>query len=115
MLPEITWRAGASHRDAKFGTLGIAEIHILPPHVIQVIKLACVQRARDGPDQGPRRQPFDQRRRTDEVGFDLHCCSMSKTRLLALLLSLFVLAGIDSTCGQSQVNSAQNLTTPPPV
>ena len=40
---------------------------------------------------------------------------MSKNRLPLALLSLFVLAGIDSTCGQSQVNSVQNLTTPPPV
>src|SRR6266513_470644 len=40
---------------------------------------------------------------------------MPKNRLLVLLLSLFVLAGLDSTCGQSQVSSVQNLTPPPPI
>src|SRR6266480_650265 len=45
----------------------------------------------------------------------LHCCLMPKNRLLVLLLSLFVLAGLESTCGQSQVSSVQNLTPPPPI
>ncbi len=40
---------------------------------------------------------------------------MPKNRLLLLLLSLFVLAGLDSACGQSQVGSVQNLTAPPPI
>jgi uncharacterized lipoprotein YddW (UPF0748 family) len=40
---------------------------------------------------------------------------MPKHRLLLALLSLFVLAGSETACGQSQVGSAQNLTSPPPV
>src|SRR5437868_13986191 len=40
---------------------------------------------------------------------------MPKNRLPLLLLSLFVLAGLDSACGQSQAGSGQNLTAPPPV
>jgi uncharacterized lipoprotein YddW (UPF0748 family) len=40
---------------------------------------------------------------------------MLRTRLLVSVLSLFVLAGFDCACGQSQVSSAQNLTSPPPI
>ncbi len=40
---------------------------------------------------------------------------MSKTQVCVLLLSLIVLAGFDSTCGQAQVTSVQNLTQPPPI
>src|SRR6476469_6516017 len=40
---------------------------------------------------------------------------MLKTRLPVLVLSLFVLAGADSACGQSQVSSAENVTSPPPI
>ena len=40
---------------------------------------------------------------------------MPKNQLCALLISLLVLAGFDTACGQSQVNSVQNLTMPPPV
>src|SRR6476469_4909377 len=40
---------------------------------------------------------------------------MPTTRLTLLVLSLSVLAGYDTACGQSQVSSAQTLTTPPPV
>ena len=40
---------------------------------------------------------------------------MSNHRLLLLSLSLFVLAGLDSACGQSQVSAVQNLTAPPPI
>jgi uncharacterized lipoprotein YddW (UPF0748 family) len=40
---------------------------------------------------------------------------MLKTRLTPLILSLFVLSGIDTACGQSQPASGQGLTAPPPV
>ncbi|HEX6626777.1 MAG TPA: family 10 glycosylhydrolase [Gemmatimonadaceae bacterium] len=40
---------------------------------------------------------------------------MPTRRLTLLVLSLSVLAGYDTACGQSQVSSAQTLTTPPPV
>ncbi|MFL5481634.1 MAG: glycoside hydrolase family 10 protein [Gemmatimonadaceae bacterium] len=40
---------------------------------------------------------------------------MLKTKLALLLLSLFVLSGIDTACGQSQAGSGQALTAPPPV
>ncbi len=40
---------------------------------------------------------------------------MPKNQFCGLVLSLFVLAGFDTACGQSQVSSVQNLTTPPPV
>ena len=40
---------------------------------------------------------------------------MPKKRICALLLSLFVLTGVDTACGQSQVSSVQNLTAPPPI
>src|SRR6185437_14865327 len=45
----------------------------------------------------------------------LHCCPMPSHRLLSLLISLFVLAGFDTACGQSQASSAQTLTSPPPI
>ena len=38
---------------------------------------------------------------------------MLKNRFLVLLLSLFVLACLDTACGQSQVNSVQSLGSPP--
>jgi len=40
---------------------------------------------------------------------------MPSHRLLSLLISLFVLAGFDTACGQSQASSAQTLTAPPPI
>lgn len=40
---------------------------------------------------------------------------MSNNRFCVLLLSLFVLVGFDTACGQSQVSSTQPLTTPPPI
>ncbi len=40
---------------------------------------------------------------------------MAKSRILSLLLSLFVLTAFDSACGQSQASSAQTLTAPPPL
>src|SRR5256885_17005103 len=40
---------------------------------------------------------------------------MSKIRSMWLILSLFVLIGYETACGQSQVGLVQNLTTPPPV
>jgi uncharacterized lipoprotein YddW (UPF0748 family) len=40
---------------------------------------------------------------------------MPKPQVCALALSLFVLAAFDTACGQSQVSSVQNLTTPPPI
>src|SRR6202049_2772074 len=40
---------------------------------------------------------------------------MPKNQVCALVLSLFVLVGVDTAGGQSQGNSAQNLTTPPPI
>ena len=40
---------------------------------------------------------------------------MISNQLASLILSLFVLAGYETACGQSQVGSAQPLTTPPPV
>src|ERR1051325_3584611 len=40
---------------------------------------------------------------------------MLKPRLTPLILSLFVLSGIDTACGQSQAGSGQGLTAPPPV
>jgi uncharacterized lipoprotein YddW (UPF0748 family) len=40
---------------------------------------------------------------------------MPKSHLSGLVLTLFVLAGFDTACGQSQVGTAQNLTQPPPV
>ena len=39
---------------------------------------------------------------------------MPKNNACALLLSLFMLTGFDTACGQSQVNTVQSLTTPPP-
>src|SRR3954463_1852555 len=38
---------------------------------------------------------------------------MPRNQLCGLVLSLFVLAGFDTACGQSQVDSAQKLTQPP--
>src|SRR3954462_4088606 len=46
---------------------------------------------------------------------DLHCFPMPKSHLCGLVISLFVLAGFDTACGQSQVTTAQNLTQPPPA
>jgi len=40
---------------------------------------------------------------------------MPKNDLFGLALSLFVLAGFDTACGQSQVGTAQDLTQPPPA
>ena len=40
---------------------------------------------------------------------------MPKNHLCGLVISLFVLAGFDTACGQSQVTTAQNLTQPPPA
>jgi len=40
---------------------------------------------------------------------------MPKNRLLLAFLSLSVLAGFDSACGQSQVSSGEPLTPPPPI
>ncbi|MFL5594359.1 MAG: glycoside hydrolase family 10 protein [Gemmatimonadaceae bacterium] len=40
---------------------------------------------------------------------------MPNNRFCFLLVSLFVLAGLDTACGQAQVTPAQNLTTPPPI
>ena len=40
---------------------------------------------------------------------------MSKTRIVVLLLSLFVLSSCDTACGQTPESSAQNLTAPPPL
>ncbi|HMG12310.1 MAG TPA: family 10 glycosylhydrolase [Gemmatimonadaceae bacterium] len=40
---------------------------------------------------------------------------MPRNPVLALILSLFVLSGVDTACGQSQVNTVQSLTTPPPI
>jgi uncharacterized lipoprotein YddW (UPF0748 family) len=40
---------------------------------------------------------------------------MTKSHLSGLVLTLFVLSGLDTACGQSQVSTAQNLTQPPPV
>lgn len=40
---------------------------------------------------------------------------MAKNNACALLISLFMLTGFDIACGQSQVNTVQSLTTPPPA
>ncbi len=40
---------------------------------------------------------------------------MPKNKVFALILPFFVLAGVDSACGQSQSSTAQNLTQPPPI
>src|SRR5256885_15694793 len=40
---------------------------------------------------------------------------MSKIRSMWLILSLFVLIGYETACGQSQVGLVQNLTAPPAV
>ena len=40
---------------------------------------------------------------------------MPRNQVFPLLLSLFVLSGVDTACGQSQVNTVQSLTTPPPI
>jgi uncharacterized lipoprotein YddW (UPF0748 family) len=40
---------------------------------------------------------------------------MHRTKALVFALSLFVLAALNTACGQSQGNPAQALTTPPPV
>src|ERR1700750_3268960 len=40
---------------------------------------------------------------------------MPNTRFLIPCISLFVLAGFDAACGQSQPGAAQPLTTPPPI
>jgi uncharacterized lipoprotein YddW (UPF0748 family) len=40
---------------------------------------------------------------------------MPKNNVCALVLSLFLLAGVDTACGQSRSSSTQNLTQPPPV
>ena len=40
---------------------------------------------------------------------------MTKSHLSGLVLTLFVLSGFDTACGQSQVSTAQNLTQPPPA
>jgi uncharacterized lipoprotein YddW (UPF0748 family) len=40
---------------------------------------------------------------------------MPKNHLCGLVISLFVLTGFDTACGQSQVTTAQNLTQPPPA
>lgn len=40
---------------------------------------------------------------------------MPKSHLSGLVLTLFVLAGFDTACGQSQVSTAQNLIQPPPA
>ena len=40
---------------------------------------------------------------------------MPKNNVCALVLSLFVLAGVDTACGQSQASTTQNLTQPPPI
>jgi uncharacterized lipoprotein YddW (UPF0748 family) len=40
---------------------------------------------------------------------------MPKSKVCALLITLFVLAGIDTACGQSQLDSVHKLTTPPPA
>ena len=40
---------------------------------------------------------------------------MPKSKLCALLITFFVLAGFDTACGQSQVDSVHSLTTPPPI
>ena len=40
---------------------------------------------------------------------------MPRNQLCGLALSLFVLTGFDTACGQSQANSVQSLTQPPPA
>jgi len=40
---------------------------------------------------------------------------MPKNRVCALVLSLFVLAGVDTACGQSPSSTPQTLTQPPPI
>src|SRR5438874_5066635 len=60
-------------------------------------------------------QPEAERRGAVSRASDLHCCPMPKKQSCALLLSLFVLAGFDTVCGQAQVASVQNLTQPPPI
>jgi len=40
---------------------------------------------------------------------------MPKNKIFALILPLFVLAGVDTACGQSQSSTAQNLMQPPPI
>jgi uncharacterized lipoprotein YddW (UPF0748 family) len=40
---------------------------------------------------------------------------MPKNKVCVLVLSLFVLAGVDTACGQSQSSTTQNLTQPPPI
>src|SRR6202162_4096699 len=40
---------------------------------------------------------------------------MPRTLPRLLLLSFFVLTGFDTACGQTPVNSVQNLTAPPPI
>src|SRR5687767_2630814 len=46
---------------------------------------------------------------------DLHCSPMPKFLPRLLVLSLFVLAGVDTACGQAPVSSVENLTPPAPV
>jgi uncharacterized lipoprotein YddW (UPF0748 family) len=40
---------------------------------------------------------------------------MPKSKVYVLLITLFVLAGIDTACGQSQADSLHKLSTPPPA
>ncbi|HEX9129815.1 MAG TPA: family 10 glycosylhydrolase [Gemmatimonadaceae bacterium] len=40
---------------------------------------------------------------------------MPRNQVFALLVSLFVLVGVDTACGQSRVDSVHNLTLPPPI
>jgi uncharacterized lipoprotein YddW (UPF0748 family) len=40
---------------------------------------------------------------------------MPRNQVFALLVSLFVLVGVDTACGQSQADSVHNLTAPPPI